>query len=577
MIVDLHTHVWDTPDQLGKAAAERMRRLATPWAPADASVTSHERAMQPVQKAVVLGLVCRHIGANISLEQVAKVVARQPGRLAGFAGIDPMADNYLDLFEQAMAVGLAGVLISPAAQDFHPTHTRAMRLYDRCAQQGIPVMVHPGYTLAPDTKLEFDDPVLFDEVARSFPDLKLIIAQVGHPWIDQTLVMLSKHSQVYADLTDVIRRPWQLYHVLFMAHQQGVIGNLLFGSDFPFCTPERAITTIYSINTLTQGTHLPSVPREQLRSVVERDSLTCLGIGTGLRGTGLEGLKAATADPQQDDQASSLDDEAIEQAGISSAQAGATSPQSREADSASAGAARSSRSAQTSSASSSSSSTGHSIFRRRNRQVPSAPSGNDADAQTHASDTASSSGSGSDADSDSGSDAESGSDSGSGSNADSGSSPASSARDNAPARQAHDEATHRDPAKNDANAPGDLPDHVLATLPIPSSTAGVDDGLPFRGDEPATCVKAGEGSAQDDPSDNDPAASRCAPASESAPDPDPRSTSAATSEHEPTSSAASASTSESASASPSVSPSASASEAESSASSRRQRAEASPS
>ena len=38
------------------------------------------------------------------------------------------------------------------------------------------------------------------------------------------------------------------------------------------------LVSIYSINTFTQGTPLPSIPREQLRSIVERDALACLGI-----------------------------------------------------------------------------------------------------------------------------------------------------------------------------------------------------------------------------------------------------------------------------------------------------------
>jgi hypothetical protein len=39
------------------------------------------------------------------------------------------------------------------------------------------------------------------------------------------------------------------------------------------------IEALYSINHLVHGTNLPAIPREELRSVVERDALRLLGIG----------------------------------------------------------------------------------------------------------------------------------------------------------------------------------------------------------------------------------------------------------------------------------------------------------
>ena len=41
---------------------------------------------------------------------------------------------------------------------------------------------------------------------------------------------------------------------------------------------EKVIHEIYSVNKLTHGTNLPMIPREQLRGIVERNALECLGI-----------------------------------------------------------------------------------------------------------------------------------------------------------------------------------------------------------------------------------------------------------------------------------------------------------
>lgn len=279
MIVDVHTHIWESPEQLGRGSSRRiLRAVDQPWDRPDASSSAHDDAMSPVTRAFILGFESAHLGASIPAQQVAGYVARHPEKYLGFAGIDPLADGYLKKVDEAKQLGMVGVTVSPSAQGFHPAHSRAMRLYEKCEALGFPVLVHPVTHLSAEAKLEFSQPYFFDEIARAFPKLKLVIAQVGYPWVDQTLVLLGKHENVFADISDVVSRPWQLYNVLHSAHSLHVIDRLLFGSDFPFCTPQKAITTIYSVNTLTAGTPLPSVPREQLRSIVERDVFTCLGL-----------------------------------------------------------------------------------------------------------------------------------------------------------------------------------------------------------------------------------------------------------------------------------------------------------
>ena len=54
--------------------------------------------------------------------------------------------------------------------------------------------------------------------------------------------------------------------------------KLLFASGWPAETPAKAIETIYSVNGFSHGTQLPSIPRPQLRSIVERDLPTVLGM-----------------------------------------------------------------------------------------------------------------------------------------------------------------------------------------------------------------------------------------------------------------------------------------------------------
>jgi uncharacterized protein len=279
MIIDLHTQVWSNLDQLGPQVAERTRnKLIERWGQYDGSPASHEEAMACVDGALVFGFRSQRLGAHVPNEFVAELVARHPRRRLGVAAVDPMCDDAPDQFDAAMSMGFIGVTVSPASQGFHPAHSQAMCIYERCLASGVPLFVTLGDPLASSAMLEFGRPAFWDEVARAFPDLPIVINQLGHPWIDETLLLLGKHENVFADISGVASRPWQLYNALLNALGFGVMDKLLFGSGFPHETPAKTIETMYTINTFSHGTHLPAIPRNQIRSIIERDSLNRLGI-----------------------------------------------------------------------------------------------------------------------------------------------------------------------------------------------------------------------------------------------------------------------------------------------------------
>ena len=68
-----------------------------------------------------------------------------------------------------------------------------------------------------------------------------------------TICLLGKHSNVFADVSGLLGRPWQAYNAMVAAHQSGVIDKLLFGSDFPYTNATECIEALYSLNQLAQG------------------------------------------------------------------------------------------------------------------------------------------------------------------------------------------------------------------------------------------------------------------------------------------------------------------------------------
>jgi predicted TIM-barrel fold metal-dependent hydrolase len=291
MIVDCHTHIWQSPEQLGQSDLGEIPRQVrshgrvapsgkTVWRTVPAADPDHHWAQSAaVDKSIVLGFKSRYLRAEIPNRFVADYVSKYPQKLIGFAGIDPSERAAVEELKIAKEdLRLRGVTVSPANQDFHPTDSRAMRVYAEAERLGMPILFHPSGHFTEESKLEYGRPFLLDEIARTFPQLRIVIAQMGHPWIDETITMLGKHPGVFADVSGLLARPWQAYNALVSAHQYGVIDKLLFGSDFPYTNAEDCIEALYSMNQLAQGTNLPVVPREALRGIVERDALGLLGL-----------------------------------------------------------------------------------------------------------------------------------------------------------------------------------------------------------------------------------------------------------------------------------------------------------
>ena len=259
MIVDCHTHI--------KLAAK------------DAESSEHLAAAETVDVCFVLATL---EGPSEEVnKKLSQYVNKHKEKMAGFAvvepGIDKISTNHLKSIPDKL--GLKGVVLYCSACGFHPTHSRAMRLYESMQELGLPVFFHnAGDTLGANAVLEYAQPFLLDEVAREFANLKIIIGNMGVPFVEQTLSMVGRHKNVYADLTIHPSRIWQTYNIVVAAYEQGVMDKLLFGSGFPSASAGECIETLLGFNMLLADKNLPTVPRGSIRNVIERDTLELLGI-----------------------------------------------------------------------------------------------------------------------------------------------------------------------------------------------------------------------------------------------------------------------------------------------------------
>ena len=275
MIIDCHSHIWPSRADLGLAV--QFSCLAQPHCDT-AQPNQHFDGIEPAVISIILGFVSEYLNARISNHLISKYVKAHPRQLIGFAGIDPTDKKCGGQLRQLHDEGFAGLTLSPACQGFHPCDTRGMQLCEIALELSMPVYFLQGITLPRRACLEYAQPQFLDEIARRFTDLKIIVSHLGYPWIEQTISLLAKHPNVYADVAGLARSPSLAYRSLILAYECGVIEKLLFASDFPSLTVKTTIDSLYNLNKITLDSLLPAVPREHLRGIIERNSLSLLGL-----------------------------------------------------------------------------------------------------------------------------------------------------------------------------------------------------------------------------------------------------------------------------------------------------------
>lgn len=278
-MIDCHTHVGESGVHISGVFLDDAQRAWGSGHRHDTTLPEHWAAMQSVERAVVLAFAAPAVGFVVPNEYVAAYVKEHPEKLIGFASVDPNdPDAPAELRSAVNDLGLRGLKLGPIYQQFEPLSERAFAVYDVAQRLRLPVIWHQGTTFVRDAPLALSRPMVLDDVARNFRELKIVIAHLGHPWIEEAMATIRKHPTLFADISALETRPWQYYNGLISALEYGVADKLLFGSDYPFSTPERAAAGLRAINEQVEGTRLPRVPESVIEEIIEKPVLEILGL-----------------------------------------------------------------------------------------------------------------------------------------------------------------------------------------------------------------------------------------------------------------------------------------------------------
>lgn len=280
MIIDCHTHLFRYPDDYGKEFIEDYRRI---W---DISLDSlkyseedHFNAMKAVDRAIVFGLRSRALHMNTSNDFIARYVNAHSDKIIGFLSVDPDEEDVVREIRRCVKdLGLKGIKLGPIYQNFHPQDRKAYPIYETAQELNIPIMIHQGTTFIRRAPLEFAQPIQLERIALDFPDLKMIVAHLGHPWEEETIVLIRKQPNIYSDISALTPRPYRLYNDLVLCMEYGVLDKLLFGSDYPFTNPADSMKKLRRINRFAEGTNLPRIPIDAIESIIKENAVKALNL-----------------------------------------------------------------------------------------------------------------------------------------------------------------------------------------------------------------------------------------------------------------------------------------------------------
>jgi uncharacterized protein len=282
VIIDIHTH---TPKYKGTVPAEEVR-YNTAWRPdrpvqIPLSWDDYMTAMQPVDKSVVFDIAgtSRAWGIENPNDATAEFAHAFPGKLIGFMSVHPHDPGCLDEIERSVSdLSLRGIKLGPNYQNFDPLGEEAFRVYRRAEELRLPILFHTGTSPVREANLDYAHPRHFDVIAGAFPELRMVLAHMSHPWQTTAIVVIRKHPHVYADTSGLFYRPWSFYNCMRLAQEWGVLHKLLFGSDLPVSTPQENIDALMKPNQAIEGSPLPRISEAAMEEIIHRDSLSLLGL-----------------------------------------------------------------------------------------------------------------------------------------------------------------------------------------------------------------------------------------------------------------------------------------------------------
>lgn len=277
-MLDVHTHFL-RPEHWGEEYRTNWLRGygGDDWPTPEASEFDRVMKEAGIDLAVVFGIRASNAGVKVPTKEVVDFCNELETPAIAFMALDLNDADWRDQFDEGVELGAKGIKLYPVMAVFDPRDPRFDPFYEAAQEKGLPVLWHMGATLSSPGSLEVTNPIVLDNVARRFPDLKQIIAHMGHPWQREAVQVVRKNRNVVCDISGFWTRPMDGYLAMVNAQEWGVIDRLIFGSDYPLWTPKETVEGLYKL-TEVGAPGFPRVETETIDRILKNDTRAILGL-----------------------------------------------------------------------------------------------------------------------------------------------------------------------------------------------------------------------------------------------------------------------------------------------------------
>ncbi|MFV2043968.1 MAG: amidohydrolase family protein [Anaerolineales bacterium] len=220
-------------------------------------------------------------------DYIAALVQRYPEKFIGFGAVNPRYRGteaaVKEVERLADDLKLTGLKLYPMYDLYSPDdRDLVFPVFAKALELGIPVMVHQASSPARFAPLEWGRPYLLDAVGREFPDLKVIVAHAGLPWLDECVVLVERHPNFHMDVsfTNSLLTREEMFRFLNRCKRFGVpLTKVCWGTDYPcFDTVETLVERFLTMNEEADRLGMPRISDEEMALMTAGNFLRITGL-----------------------------------------------------------------------------------------------------------------------------------------------------------------------------------------------------------------------------------------------------------------------------------------------------------
>jgi uncharacterized protein len=205
---------------------------------------------------------------------VAAACRSHPDAFTGLGSVDPHKGSAaVAEVANIAALGLKGVKFHPSLQAFDPADARFDPIFAACEEHGLLALFHTGTSGigarqpgGQGIRIDLAHPLRLDPVAAAHPDLTVVAAHFGWPWHMDLVAMALHKTNVYIDISGW--SPRRIPAEVIRELRGRLSGQFVWGSDFPFLTPERCLDELAGLD----------LPADVTDAVLHQNAARILGL-----------------------------------------------------------------------------------------------------------------------------------------------------------------------------------------------------------------------------------------------------------------------------------------------------------